>query len=512
MTMGKWGKKGGGGGGGGGGDRPSWVQKDLSKPHPGSIPIEKIKESEEWQKRFEFPEKAPKRKYALCVGYLGTNYQGLQINPDAVTVESILEKALLLAGGVAEMNFGNLQKLGWSRAARTDRGVHAVSQCCAMRLTMGLQPEEREEFRNRVNQFLPADIRVLAITKVTKNFSAKLFCSKRRYLYLMPTYMLRQVSEVNELLEAAFAKQGPVLGAGHVGGYADPGSSSFLGPEGLDTVRGPLSAFRASPEELARLRAMLARYQGTSPYHNFTVGKSSADANANRFIISFTADEPFVDEATGIEWVLLSVVGQSFLLNQIRKMVGFVVDMVRGAAPETAFDAAFSSMRVDVPMAPGEGLFLDELFFDGYNKKMEGSNEMHQRAAQRKAAKEGGGDGAVEVASSEAKASGGGGEGGDGGEAEGEGEGPEGENGAEELFVHEMLDWAGSEAATAAMAQFRDQTILPHIRQLEGPSRLPFLFYLDSLRVRSLTYAAKEFAGGGGGKSKRKRGEDEDEE
>jgi tRNA pseudouridine(38-40) synthase len=505
--MGKWGKK--GGGGGGGGDRPSWVQKDLSKPHPGSIPIEKIKESEEWQSRHEFPDKAPKRKYALCVGYLGTNYQGLQINPDAVTVESILEKALMLAGGVTEMNFGNLQKLGWSRAARTDRGVHAVSQCCAMRLTMGLQPEEREEFRTRVNRFLPADIRVLAITKVTKNFSAKLFCSKRRYLYLMPTYLLRQVSEVNALLEAAFAKQGPVLGAGHVGGYADPGSSSFLGPEALETVRQSLSAFRASPEELARLRAMLARYQGTSPYHNFTVGKTSADANANRFIISFTADDPFVDEATGVEWVLLSVVGQSFLLNQIRKMVGFVVDMVRGAAPETAFDSAFSSMRVDVPMAPGEGLFLDELFFDGYNKKMEGSNEMHQRAAQKKAAaKEGGGDGAVDVASSEAKTSREEGE----GEGEAEGEGPEGENGAEELFVHEMLDWAGNEAATAAMAHFRDRVILPHIRHLEGPIRLPFLFYLDSLRVRSLTYAAKEFAGGGGAKSKRKRGDEEDEE
>ena len=42
--------------------------------------------------------------------------------------EKELEKALLLAGGISEENFGNIQKVSWSRTARTDKGVHAIAQ------------------------------------------------------------------------------------------------------------------------------------------------------------------------------------------------------------------------------------------------------------------------------------------------------------------------------------------------------------------------------------------------
>lgn len=42
-----------------------------------------------------------------------------------ITVEEALEKALLDAQFVPLHNFGNLKKLSWSRASRTDKGVHA---------------------------------------------------------------------------------------------------------------------------------------------------------------------------------------------------------------------------------------------------------------------------------------------------------------------------------------------------------------------------------------------------
>ena len=63
---------------------------------------------------------------ALLLAYSGTRYQGLQKNPGAVTVEEALEAAIHRAGGIADDNVGTLQKVSWSRAGRTDKGVHAV--------------------------------------------------------------------------------------------------------------------------------------------------------------------------------------------------------------------------------------------------------------------------------------------------------------------------------------------------------------------------------------------------
>ena len=101
---------------------------DCFPQHAGCISLEEIRNSSEFADRVVFPSEAPKRKYGVCFGYLGSSYQGLQINPGAMTVEAVLEKALFLAGGIEECNYENLQKIGWTRAARTDRGVHAVAQ------------------------------------------------------------------------------------------------------------------------------------------------------------------------------------------------------------------------------------------------------------------------------------------------------------------------------------------------------------------------------------------------
>ena len=75
-----------------------------------------------------------------------------------------MERALLLAGGIIECNYGNLNKIQWTRAARTDAGVHAVAQCCAMRLLTS--PHGKSSFIESVNSFLPSDIRLHAMTKV----------------------------------------------------------------------------------------------------------------------------------------------------------------------------------------------------------------------------------------------------------------------------------------------------------------------------------------------------------
>lgn len=44
------------------------------------------------------------------------------------------------------------------------------------------------------------------------------------------------------------------------------------------------------------------------------------DMSANRYIMDFTCEKAFVDE--GMEFAIMRVKGQSFMLHQIRKMIG----------------------------------------------------------------------------------------------------------------------------------------------------------------------------------------------
>eukprot|EP01038_Epipyxis_sp_PR26KG_P013629 gene13629-18289_t len=344
-------------------NRSSWSKNINEERHKGSYDIEKLK-AEMGEQKLNGLDAAcdtAKKKYAICFGYLGTNYQGLQINPGAITLEAELEKALFMSGAIAECNFGHMQKIQWTRAARTDRGVHAAAQCCAMKLILPANGD-RNPLLNKLNTLLPKDMRVHKITKVTKSFNSKMHCTKRRYNYLLPTYLLQDSKNTNTIMDGLFAEFNQ-----NIKNNANP--SLLLNDENLKIARNNIFTYRTNESQLILLKDCLKVYLGTHSYHNFTSGKTSADANSKRFIISFECSDPFVS-SSGVEWLQLSLVGQSFLLNQIRKMVGLVVDVCRGTCSIDAISSAFSSNKVDVSMAPGVGLFLDELFFDGYNSKM----------------------------------------------------------------------------------------------------------------------------------------------
>ena len=94
--------------------------------------------------------------------------------------------------------------------------------------------------------------------------------------------------------------------------------------------------FRVTPEKLDQLKSILACYKGTHNYHNFTNGKDFKEANSNRYIMSFECSQPFIRQDT--EWVSLKVHGQSFMLHQIRKMVGLGMLFVKSHNKNSYFD------------------------------------------------------------------------------------------------------------------------------------------------------------------------------
>ncbi|KAJ9666998.1 tRNA pseudouridine synthase 1 [Coniosporium apollinis] len=125
---------------------------------------------------------------------------------------------------------------------------------------------------------------------------------------------------------------------------------------------------RIPPARLARLQTALTAYEGVHSYHNYTIQKSFRDPSAKRLIKSFrVAPTPIIIGDT--EWLSLKVHGQSFMMHQIRKMVGMAALVVRCGTPIERIGETFGAESVSVPKVPGLGLLLERPVFESYNSR-----------------------------------------------------------------------------------------------------------------------------------------------
>ncbi|KAJ1379765.1 Pseudouridine synthase I, TruA, C-terminal [Sesbania bispinosa] len=153
-------------------------------------------------------------------------------------------------------------------------------------------------------------------------------------------------------------------------------NSSILEEEKVNGEDKPTkgSGFCYGEKEKERFNKILKYYVGTHNFHNFTTRTKAEDPAAKRYIISFDANTIVVVE--DMEFVKCEVVGQSFMLHQIRKMMGLAVAIMRNCAPESLIDKALQKdVNINVPTAPEVGLYLDECFFSSYNQKWKDSHE-----------------------------------------------------------------------------------------------------------------------------------------
>ncbi|WQF76548.1 Putative pseudouridine synthase I, TruA, pseudouridine synthase TruA/RsuA/RluB/E/F [Colletotrichum destructivum] len=126
--------------------------------------------------------------------------------------------------------------------------------------------------------------------------------------------------------------------------------------------------YRVTPERLSQLQAALNQYCGTINFHNYTVQKSFKDPSAKRHIKSFQVNTQPI-QIRDTEWVSLKVHGQSFMMHQIRKMVGMAALVVRCATPLERIKQSYGPTRIAIPKAPGLGLLLERPVFDAYNRR-----------------------------------------------------------------------------------------------------------------------------------------------
>ncbi|KAF8448300.1 pseudouridine synthase [Terfezia claveryi] len=125
--------------------------------------------------------------------------------------------------------------------------------------------------------------------------------------------------------------------------------------------------FRLPPERLQRIRTVLQSYCGTHNFHNYTIQKSFRDPSAKRHIKTFIAQDPIL--INNVEYLSLRVHGQSFMMHQIRKMVGLALLVVRCGSDPALIPTTYTDVPLAIPKAPGVGLLLDHPVFESYNKK-----------------------------------------------------------------------------------------------------------------------------------------------
>ncbi|NAS89715.1 tRNA pseudouridine(38-40) synthase TruA [ANME-1 cluster archaeon AG-394-G21] len=136
-------------------------------------------------------------RIALKIGYLGTNYHGFQIQPQAElqTVEGELFKALKRLGILEDRKTAN-----YSYAGRTDKGVHALAQVVSFD-TLNLNVTPR-----MINSMLPNDIWALAMAKPHAGFNARKEAISREYryfLFLQTELDISRMRDASELLIGA---------------------------------------------------------------------------------------------------------------------------------------------------------------------------------------------------------------------------------------------------------------------------------------------------------------------
>ena len=322
------------------------------------------------------PAKAPKRKVAVFIAYVGLGYAGMQRNPGQKTIESELERAFHEAGVISDSNFGDPAKVQWSRAARTDKGVSAVGQVVALRMQMEAGAT-MDALRERINAKLPDTVRVLGIRRVTNGFNAKQQCDRRLYEYVLPVFAFNPhacAKLSREERVAAFEARKSALGEEQArqqeGDEFDGKTEEERYAAKLEELRKEESAggWEWTEDVRQRVKDTLSQYLGTHNFHNFAARVKYTDSNAKRYMVRFDVSEPF--EVCGVRLVRCTVLGQSFMLNQIRKMIGAMLATVRGSACENYMKEALSSpVPINTPLAPELGLFLHECVFKAYNDK-----------------------------------------------------------------------------------------------------------------------------------------------
>jgi tRNA pseudouridine38-40 synthase len=244
-------------------------------------------------------------RYKLSLEYAGTRYSGWQVQKNARTVQGELARALASVAGGPVETYGS---------GRTDAGVHAIGQVAHADLARMLPPEVLVA---RVNDALPHDINVLHAERVPARFHARHSAVARSYLYQISTR------------RSAFAK--------------------------------PFVWWVKDDLHLDRMRDATRPLLGLGDFRAFT--DDDPDEKSTRVLVSSVA----IEQHGAL--ILVRIVGSHFLWKMVRRIVGVLAAVGRGALATNdvmslVTEATRDSGRAAQLTAPASGLFLEHVTYD----------------------------------------------------------------------------------------------------------------------------------------------------
>lgn len=107
----------------------------------------------------------------LIISYRGTNYCGWQVQPNGLTIQELMVRA------IKELTGETVNLIG---SGRTDAGVHALGQSANFFTASGIPPEA---FYRALNTRLPADIRVISSRECHPDFHSRYQAKGKSYGY-----------------------------------------------------------------------------------------------------------------------------------------------------------------------------------------------------------------------------------------------------------------------------------------------------------------------------------------
>jgi len=243
----------------------------------------------------------PERRYKLTLAYEGTDFHGWQRQPGVRTVQGTVED---VARRVLR------EPLTVVGASRTDAGVHALGQVAHMSLRRALSAEA---VQRALSQRLPADVTVVRAEEAACGFHATIHAVCKQYRYRIYADRARPV----ETLANRFAWH----------------------------VWWPLDA-----EAMQKAAEVLVGRHDFAAFASAGSPRPDTVRTVTRLAVFRTGRE-----------VQFEVEGDGFLYNQVRNMVGTLVEVGRAHWPaERVAEILASRDRTQAgPTAPPQGLCLE---------------------------------------------------------------------------------------------------------------------------------------------------------
>lgn len=245
------------------------------------------------------------RNFKITIQYEGTRYQGWQKQGSTEnTLQGKFETLLSRLAG---------EKVEISASGRTDAGVHAYGQVANFHMDTMLSAQELME---RINQFLPEDVAVVACSEVDARFHSRLNAKGKTYCYRVLN------SIVPHVFDRKFVYQVP----------------------------GPL--------DVEAMREAASFLVGTHDFKSFTSARKSKKSTV-RTIMS-------IEIVRVGEEIRFIFTGDGFLFHMVRILTGTLLEV--GAGKRSAADmekilAACDRQKAGA-LAPAQGLALMDVFYE----------------------------------------------------------------------------------------------------------------------------------------------------